>query len=142
MSVTQLHTAFPQTDVRIPPFAPALGAMSLPRVQHAGEVSGEPNRGTAGGMMVMGMGADPLEPLPESLLGLTTAGMSGALTGGIAASSWYGAGIGAAVNVGLWSLFNLIGAWRTTGPKTKVVMGLGALLGTSTAVGLFLGRKK
>jgi len=90
-------------------------------------------------MMAMGQSISTAEPLPEALLGFTTAGMSGAIVGGIASNSWSGAGIGAGLNIGLWATFNVIGAWRTTGPRTKVLMGVGALVGLSTALGLYLG---
>lgn len=64
------------------------------------------------------------DPWPEVGVGAATAALSGALTGGVAAGTWNGAGIGAAVTVGAWSGWTLLNGWRSLGPKAKSVLGL------------------
>lgn len=121
---------FPQVDPRIPHHAPMLGATPLPAVPQGGEVDAS---GTTSGFA---------DPLPEVLLGLATSGLSGALTGGVAAGSWRGAGIGAAATATVWSVLTLLGSWRHTGLGSRIALGLAVVLGGATSAGLILTRRK
>jgi len=133
----QLHTPLPRTDSRVAPHAPVLGAMTLPRVQYAEEVSGE----VPGSPVHPSLRGDPTEPVPETLLGLGTTVVSGGLTGGLAAGSWRGAAIGSGVTVGAWGLWNLIGSWRQVGTTTRLLLGLSSLVGSTLATVLVLERR-
>lgn len=133
MNATAERTTFP-------PFAPTLGVMNPPRV-HPAEVSGEPepHRGWAPANL-NAVGAT--DAVPEALLGVGTASLSGALTGGLAAGSWRGAAIGAGATAGMWSAFNLLSSWRTTTAATKATLGVSALLGSALAAALYIQRRK
>ncbi len=82
------------------------------------------------------------EPLPEVALGLVTSGMSGAVTGGIAAGTWRGALIGMGVNMGAWSLMTLLGSWRDMGEKGRYALGGSALLSAVLAAGMVFSRRE
>ena len=58
-----------------------------------------------------------------SLVGVATAALGGAATGGLAAESWIGAGIGAGFNASLWSALTLVGSWKVSDTGTKVILG-------------------
>jgi hypothetical protein len=55
---------------------------------------------------------EPIAPATELAMGASTAMLSGAAVGGVAAGTWRGAGIGAGMNVGLWSALVAIGLGR------------------------------
>ncbi len=89
-----------------------------------------------------GSGITSREPLPEVALGLVTSGMSGAVTGGIAAGTWRGAFIGMGVNMGAWSLMTLLGSWRDMGEKGRYALGSSALLSAVLTAGMVFSRKE
>ncbi len=115
----------------------------------ADEMSGVPGMGTvdptvnaATPVTTPGAAITSTEPLPEVALGLVTSGMSGAVTGGIAAGTWRGAFIGMGVNMGAWSLMTLLGSWRDMGEKGRYALGSSALLGTLLAAGMVFSRRQ
>jgi len=146
----RIHTPFPKTDFRFPHFAPIFGAMTMPYVS-SDEMSGVPGMGAADPTNANGPIPVPMspavpttntEPLPEVALGLVTSGMSGAVTGGIAAGTWRGAFIGMGVNMGAWSLMTLLGSWRDMGEKGRYALGGSAVLSAVLAAGMVFSRRE
>lgn len=133
--MTATVTRLPTADARLPFHAPVIGAMPLPRVPASPEISGEL-------ASLSPSGGDPTEPVAEVLLGEFLAGLSGAATGGVAAGSWYGAGIGGAATIAGWGLFSLVGSWHAVGPKTKAVLGTTTLVTGALAAAMVLRRKR
>lgn len=132
--MTATVTVLPTADRRLPFHAPLVGAMPLPHVPTAGELSGE--------LGAVAPAPDPTEPLAETALGELLAGLSGAATGGIAAGTWAGAATGAALTVGGWSLFSLVSSWHAVGPKTKAVLGISSLVAGALTTALVVRRGK
>ena len=154
----QSHTGFPRSSARMPYFAPALGAMPLPGAgavaearaavaaqvgttveAHIDPMTGAPMPALAHADAML---ADENEALPETGIGFATAAISGAVTGAIAAGDARGAATGAAVTVGLWSGFTAMTGWRDLGPRTRLLLSAGALLGVGSAAGLYFTRRR
>jgi hypothetical protein len=131
--MTATVTALPLADARLPFHAPIVGAMPLPYVPAARELSGELGSVTPNA-------ADPTEPLAETALGELLAAVSGAATGGVAAGTWAGAATGAALTVAGWSLFSLVGSWHAVGPKTKAALGVSTLVAGALTTALVVRR--
>lgn len=134
-----LRTAYPRQDMRFPHFAPMLGAQPLLH---------EPERTLETALADAEPGAPPAstirpDPWPEVMVGSLTAAFSGGITGGVAASSWLGASIGAGLCASAWSGFTLFSSYRELGPKAKTVLGVSAGLGAvMVAAGLWVRHRR
>lgn len=146
------YTGYPRIT-RWPHMAPALGAQPIPGFARPIAVPGyaqgapQPAQSPDSGFSGLGTAIDPdtataplspantpSEVLPEAFLGIGTAALSGAITGGVAAGSMRGAGIGASLNMGLWSMFTVLGSWRDlpTLPRNVLLVTTGVgLLGAA-----------
>lgn len=144
------HTGFPRPPVRMPYFAPAIGAMPLPgagaivepqpaQMSATMPIPGDPDQPAA---ITPPMQAAQVEALPEVAVGFATAAISGAVTGVVAAGDARGAAAGAAVTLGLWSGFTALNGWRANGPRTRLLLVTGALAGLGSAAGLYFTRRR
>jgi len=153
MTVRRAYTGFPQVGT-LPHLAPVFGAMPIPGVSRMPTAMQEPAvtdqiptmtpdavLDATGRSAPLATAPGAGTPLPEVMLGIGTASLSGAITGGIAASSWRGAGIGAGVNAGLWSSFTLLGGWNTLSTGSRAALGLTAAGGLIGAAVLAFMRK-
>lgn len=122
-----MFTTYPEVHSKMPHFAPALGAMPMPT--QAGGIVMDEIKGLTGSEM-----------LGPAVVGVGTAGLGGALTGGLAAGTWKGALIGAGLNAGLWGAFTLFGAWGSADKNTKIALGGAAAVGLGLA-GFFIWRR-
>lgn len=137
------RTAFPQVG-SLPHLAPVFGALPIPGVSRmptgttmADEVM-QPDQvlGAPGVPQMLQPSAAvpaPVAPMAEVLLGIGTASLSGAVIGGVAASSWRGASIGAGVSSGLWATFTLLGGLADLPRSSKVALGITAVSGIGSA---------
>jgi len=127
MAHNRLHTSTPQVDPSFPHHAPILGAQAL---LHEPERTLE--RALTDAPVPVSETMRP-DPWPEVSVGVGTALLSGALTGGVAAGSWRGASIGAALSAGAWSGWTLLNGWRALGPKARTVLGVSSFVGVAGA---------
>lgn len=129
------YTGLPRSDARFPYWAPVLGAQPL---IHEPERTLEQALADAPAQGVPSQIVRP-DPWPEVAVGVATAAVGGAITGGIAAGSWNGAGIGAGLCTAGWSGFTLIGSYRDLGRVSRTVLGLASVAGlSSVALGVWL----
>lgn len=154
MTTHRAFTGFPQVRQSLPHFAPVLGAMTIPGINRMPTSTTTMPHQSSDQTVVPDAVLDAMQaqttplapagpapaPVPEVLLGIGTAGISGAITGGIAASSWRGAAIGAGVNAGLWSGFTLLGGWNGLSKGSRVALGLTTGVGLAAAAALAFSR--
>lgn len=139
-----MKSATAERTQHFPPFAPTFGVAAVTKAPvHLGEVSAEPEpRPRVQRSRTPGAVLTSSESIPEALLSMGVTGLSGGLTGALAADSWQGGAIGAGTTMALWSGWNLLAAWRSLGPGTRVTLGVGALVGGASAAALYLRRRR
>lgn len=144
------RTDFPRVQ-GLPHLAPVFGALPIPGVSQmptgttmADEAVQQPEVLNATGvpqtLQPGGLVQPARAPMAEVLLGIGTASLSGAVIGGVSASSWRGASIGAGVSSGLWAGFTLLGGLADLPRSSKVALGLTAAGGLATAALLVMTR--
>jgi hypothetical protein len=115
------YTRYPYMDQRMPHAAPLWGAHPL------GDIT-SPDGSS--------------EAVPAALLGAGASALNGAVVGGVAARSWMGAGVGAALSSSLWAGWTFVGSYPLVGPQTKIALGATAVLSTAALVALLVARSK
>lgn len=114
-------TTYPSVDARMPHAAPIFGAHPL------------------GELTTNDLSTEAVGP---ALLGGAASALNGAVVGGVAGESWKGAGIGAALSASSWASWTLLGSWPAVGPKTKIALGVTAVVGAAATIALLLARRK
>jgi hypothetical protein len=127
---------------RLPHLAPAMGAVPIfgPRYGQWWRVNGLGDTAPVASSAPPSPDAttpttitEPIAPATELAMGASTAMLSGAAVGGVAAGTWRGAGIGAGMNVGLWSALVAIGHWDELPGGSRAMLLGGAGLGLALA---------
>lgn len=114
-------TGYPRMDQRMPHMAPLWGAHPL------GDAP---------------LDTSSLEAVPAALVGSAASALNGAVVGGVAARSWMGAGVGAALSAATWAGWTFVGSYPTVGPQTKIALGATAVLSTAALIALLVARSK